>query len=127
MALAAVVLVVLVRATSPSPKQGPREVFAAHIAALAGGDWVLGDSYAHEDCDFGDQAFLDDVLDSGFDFEREFEVDDVWMNEDGTLAIMSLVQAGLVKEDEEESTALPMLELIDGQWVLICTDSWPPA
>ncbi|KKL92973.1 hypothetical protein LCGC14_1879320 [marine sediment metagenome] len=117
-----VVLALLLFFRGDPPVAGPREVFAAHIAALADGDWALSDSYAHDDCDFGDQALLDDVLASGFDFEEKFEVDDVWINEDGTLAIMSLADVQIVTEDAER--ALPMLQLVDGRWLLICAASW---
>jgi hypothetical protein len=100
---------------------GPRDVFEAHLAALDAGDWELSDIYVKGECTIGflagaednPQEVLDETLASGFSFRRTFDVEEVWISEDSTEAILGLnTPSGL------PSTA--MLEKVEGEWLIAC-------
>ena len=96
---------------------GPRAAFKAHLAALDGGDWALSDTYTKDECTIsaagGSEEALQEVLDSGFSYRRTFQIEDVWINEDGTEAILEL----------QAPPGLPpvaVLDLVDGEWLIAC-------
>lgn len=98
----------------------PREVFESHLAALDTGDWAYSDTFVKDECTIGSaagvanlEAALADVLESGFSFRRAFDVEEVWISEDGTEAILDLnTLSGL--------PSVATLELVEGKWLVAC-------
>ncbi len=96
---------------------GVREAFEAHLAALDAGDWELSDSFVKDECTIsaaGDsEKALQEVIDGGFSYRRAFDIDDVWINEDGTEAILEL-------QTPPELPDIAVLDLVDGEWLVAC-------
>ncbi len=106
--------------TSQNFTGGPRAAFELHLAALDAGEWALSDTYVKDECTIESlsgtddaQAALQAVLDSGFSYRRTFNVDDVWLNEDGTWAILEM-------DTPADLPDITTMELIDGEWLIAC-------
>ena len=56
---------------------------------------------------------LQEVIDGGFSYRRTFQIEDVWINEDGTEAILEL-------EAPPELPHVTVLDRVDGEWLIAC-------
>lgn len=101
-----------------SPALGPREAFEAHLAALDDRDWDEANSYVLEWCEIDPadaEAAVEDLDASGFSFVRAFQIEEVWLNERGTVALLDLrTPPGLMLPSFAE------LELWEGEWQVSC-------
>ncbi len=120
LALVSLTLAILVAAfpsADEATDSGPRAAFEAHIAALDAGEWELSDTYARDECTIaaagGSGEMLQEVLDDGFSYRRTFQIEDVWINEDGTEAILEL-------GTPSELPPVAVLDLVDGEWLIAC-------
>lgn len=98
---------------------GPADAFVAHLRALDEGR--IADANALVDITCGQVRESDvavaqaDLASAGLTFESAFRVREVWTNQDGTRALLSL--------DVPQQLALPTgqgMALIDGDWLLYC-------
>lgn len=99
------------------PELTPRAAFESHIAALDAGEWALSDTYTKAECTIaatgGSEEMLQEVIDGGFSYRRTFQIEDIWINEDGTEAILEL----------NTSPGLPpivVFDRVDGEWLIAC-------
>ena len=115
--IAALLIFILAILTPGGSTPGPRKAFEAHIAALDAGEWELSDTYTKDECTIaaagGSEEMLQEVLDGGFSYRRTFQIEDVWINEDGTEAILEL-------EAPPKLPPVAVLDLVDGEWLIAC-------
>lgn len=111
------VLVAAFGRESVAVDNSPRAVFEAHLAALDAGEWELSDIYAKDECTINAQGgsgeALQKVIDSGFSYRRSFQIEDVWINEDGTEAILEL-------NVPSELPSVVVLDLVGEGWLIAC-------
>lgn len=115
--LIALLLVMSRGGTAP----GPADVFESHLAALDAADWRLADTFVKDECTVGftvgyddPQEALQEALDSGFSFRRAFDVQEVWISEDGSEALLG------VKTTPPDLPNVIELEKVDGEWLVAC-------
>lgn len=112
-----VALLTLILTIGDGPEFTPRTAFESHIAALDAGEWELSDTYAKPECAINangvNEESLQEVIDGGFSYRRTFQIEDVWINEDGNEAILELqTPSGLPQ--------VAVLDLVDGEWLVTC-------
>ncbi len=106
-------------ATVDGPKEpGPQEVFERFLIAVDQERFdearALVDPFC-TDTDEGMRAALDDLQSVGLDFETTFQVDEVWINERGTRALLELTTP-----PQLPLPGVASLDRTDDGWVLAC-------
>ncbi len=98
---------------------GPRQAFEQHLMALDDQDWELANTYVSERCQSdldGAEAAGRELADSGFSFYHSFAVEEVWISEDGTEALL-----GLDTPSNLSLSGVATMERVNGEWLVSCS------